>query len=86
MNNRTLDESGLFELYVLAAKNLMSLPLEEGQQRIIDAVDLWREMCSFFPEELPPEDIDHCMARNPGYFITVVTHAGERLRAEDQIE
>lgn len=85
MNNRTPNEDELFELYVLAAKKLMSLPLEEGQRRVVDAVDLWREMTSNFPEDLIPEDFDHCMARAPGYFLMIVSHAGERLRAEDQL-
>jgi hypothetical protein len=83
MNNKTLDESDLFELYVLAAMKLMSIPLEEGQTRVIHMEDVWKEAMSFFPEELPQEDMDAFIARPPEYSLLVVRHAGERLTAED---
>lgn len=79
MNNRTLDEPALLELYILAAMKLLDSPLAEGERRIIDAVDLWREVAANFPPDLPHEDIDVCTERGPAFFVSVVMLAGERL-------
>lgn len=83
MNNRTLDESELFELYVLAAMKLMSIPLEEGETRRLDMGEVWRETMSFFPEELPQEDQEVFFSRPLEYFLRIARHAGERLAVED---
>lgn len=85
MNNRTLNEDELFELYVLAAMKLMSIPLEEGEIRRIDMAEVWKEAMSFFPEELPQEDQEAFFSRPLQYFSLVTRHASERLRGEEHL-
>lgn len=86
MFNGPVSQIELFELYVISAMTLMRIPLEEGQSRVIKDVDLWREMCSKFPEGAEPEDFDAFSARSPQYVLRVVQHAGERLASEDRGE
>lgn len=83
MNNRSLDESQLFEIYVLAAMKLLSLPLQEGEFRRLDMYQVWKEAMSFFPEELPQEDEESFFARPWSYLIAITQYAGERLASLD---
>jgi hypothetical protein len=81
MNNRTLNEFQLQDLYVTGAMNMIRGYAEWKIEEPINPYDLWNDtMAAVFPEGLEPEDFDAFTDRGIEQINGFFEAARERLR------